>query len=251
VLIPSPFGGTIDKVAVRKGKTVQVGDLLLTFKVAGSESSPPTREREGQGADLDSGAEKRAAREKSGEKPASPATRRLARELGVDLNRVKGSGPGGRVESSDLREAAAGGTEQASDASEQASGQDSGEARTFDFDKWGEVETLEPSATRRRIAEKMVTAWQKVPHVMHADFVDVSRLEDLRSKHAEQFREEGVSLPSRCSRSRPLRYRLPRGGDCRPGYGAQRTATEFLGDYRPCTWPALAAADRQLRPPRQ
>lgn len=252
VVIPSPFDGTVEKVAAKKGASVTVGDVLLAYSTgaesgdgAGSDSASDSEERasSGKGAasgkQADSGkkaksgkkadsGEKSPPGEKAGSeqqteaaekqprqgaakesgddsedavpspnKPASPATRRLARELDVDLDEVTGSGRGGRIESADVERAAGEGASEPDDAETAGADRretDRGSEPTFDFERWGDIEIVEPRATRRRIAEHMETAWRNVPHVMHADYFDVTKLEELRQKHAGDYREQGGKL---------------------------------------------------------
>src|SRR5215510_14952854 len=139
VEIPSPFGGRVEKIHVRPGQTVKVGQVLVTFgegaATGGKQAADtldPTRTlapepktvvapsgRARQAPAVASGAAAAApstqpaaapapTARRDGHVPATPSTRRLARELGVDLNGVNGSGPGGRVTDEDVRAAAAG-----------------------------------------------------------------------------------------------------------------------------------------------
>src|SRR5215468_4742318 len=139
VEIPSPFGGRVEKIHVHPGQTVKVGQALVTFgegaATGGKQAADtldPTRTlapesktvvaasgRARQAPAAPSGAAPVApsaqpapapapTARRDGPVPATPSTRRLARELGVNLNAVNGSGPGGRVTDDDVRAAAAG-----------------------------------------------------------------------------------------------------------------------------------------------
>jgi pyruvate dehydrogenase E2 component (dihydrolipoamide acetyltransferase) len=107
--------------------------------------------------------------------PAGPATRRLARELGVDLNQVQGSGRGGRVTEEDVK----------SYVRQLASGV---AAHGFsvqapplpDFERWGPVERKPLEAIRRRTAEQMSLAWNVIPHVTQHDEADITDLDAFR-----------------------------------------------------------------------
>lgn len=116
VEIPAPFTGRIQEVLVTVGDDVQVGDGVLTWEAEGSE------EPEAEPADEEPTDEAGAAREPSDDRPvpAAPATRRLARELEVDLRQVEGSGPEGRVTREDVRAAAGEGGEEAETAPDEA-----------------------------------------------------------------------------------------------------------------------------------
>ncbi|MBY0525953.1 MAG: 2-oxo acid dehydrogenase subunit E2 [Gemmataceae bacterium] len=108
--------------------------------------------------------------------PAGPATRLLARELGVDLHRVAGTAPGGRVTREDVKEFVrqlAAGT---------ARGVSSGipVPPLPDFERWGAVERKPLDGIRRRTAEQMALAWSTVPHVTQQDVADITDLDAFR-----------------------------------------------------------------------
>lgn len=109
--------------------------------------------------------------------PAGPATRRLARELGVDLRQVTGSGPSGRVNEEDIkafvRQLAS------SPAPTGRSGPVSAPSLP-DFEKWGPVERKPFEAVRRRTADQMSLAWSLIPHVTQDDVADVTDLDAFR-----------------------------------------------------------------------
>jgi pyruvate dehydrogenase E2 component (dihydrolipoamide acetyltransferase) len=116
VELPSPFGGRVDRVHVRSGQRVKVGAVLLSFADAGGASrsasssaapAPAAPPPASAGRAPAAAVSPRAATPATGLPPAAaPATRRLARELGVDLRMVRGSGPAGRVTDDDVRAAA-------------------------------------------------------------------------------------------------------------------------------------------------
>jgi len=119
---------------------------------------------------------------------AAPSTRRYARELGVDITTVDGSGPGGRVSVDDVKAQArsiiAGG----------GGGARIAAAPLPDFSQWGEVE-VQPLKTIRRItAERMAQTWATVPHVTQCDKADVTELEKLRQKYAKKAEKAGGKL---------------------------------------------------------
>jgi pyruvate dehydrogenase E2 component (dihydrolipoamide acetyltransferase) len=107
--------------------------------------------------------------------PAGPATRRLARKLGVDLGRVRGSGPRGRVTQDDVIAAA-----QHLTPPGDARGAVVGIPRLPDFGKWGPVEDRPLDQVRRKTAEQMAVAWSQIPHVTQHDSADVTDLEGFR-----------------------------------------------------------------------
>ncbi len=110
VEIPSPMSGRVEKIHVQPGQTVKVGAVLVTFADADGGAAPrsvaPATAKVAVAARSAPAAAKAPPRYEGGPVPATPATRRLARELGVDLAAVTGSGPGGRVTDEDVRAAA-------------------------------------------------------------------------------------------------------------------------------------------------
>src|SRR6185369_5524285 len=122
--------------------------------------------------------------------PAAPSVRRLARELGVDIRRVQGSGPGGRISNEDVQlfvrnVMAGGGGAAAAPAAPSA---------LPDFTKWGEVERKPMSNIRRKTAEHLGNAWNQIPHVTQHDKADITTVEELRKKYAAQAEMEGGKL---------------------------------------------------------
>jgi len=131
--------------------------------------------------------------------PAAPATRRLARELGVDLAVVRGSGPGGRVTDDDVR-AASGGAEgrPVAPAAEPVAAKPlktiGAETPLPKFEQWGPVERQPLSHLRRTIAERMTLSATVIPHVTHFDRADVTELEAIIRRNADAARERGLAL---------------------------------------------------------
>ncbi len=109
--------------------------------------------------------------------PAGPATRRLARELGIDLIQVKGSAPGGRVTEDDVKAYV---RELASTPGVRGAG--APPPPLPDFERWGPVERRPLDAVRRKTAEQMSLAWSQVPHVTQHDLVDITDLDAFRKQ---------------------------------------------------------------------
>ncbi len=119
--------------------------------------------------------------------PAAPSVRRLARELGVDIRRVQGSGVLGRVSASDVRQAASG-VERA------PAGTQVTAPPLPDFSRWGEVEREPMSGIRKATLRSMTTAWSTVPMVTHFDRSDVTELEKFRKRYQKEADRQGVKL---------------------------------------------------------
>jgi pyruvate dehydrogenase E2 component (dihydrolipoamide acetyltransferase) len=123
-----------------------------------------------------------------GSVPAAPSVRRYARELGVNIAEVRGSGPGGRIGQDDVTQFVK---------SVMTSGGPKGAARAQaplpDFSKWGAVEVKPMSNIRRKTAEHLSAAWQ-APHVTQHDKADVSGVEEFRKAHNARLDKDGVKL---------------------------------------------------------
>jgi pyruvate dehydrogenase E2 component (dihydrolipoamide acetyltransferase) len=127
--------------------------------------------------------------------PAAPSVRRTARELGVDINQVTGSGPGGRISVEDVkafvkRAMSSGGPRAAQPAA--APGRPAPELP--DFGRWGPVERQPMRAVRRKTAEHLSRAWVSIPHVTQTDAADVTDLEALRERYASRAERAGGKL---------------------------------------------------------
>ena len=112
---------------------------------------------------------------------ASPSIRRLARELGVDINKVRGTGPEGRIDEQDVKNYAKEIITRGADARLPGDAF----APLPDFAKWGEIERKPMSGVRRATAEHLAQAWHNVPQVTQFDRADVTELESLRSGFSE------------------------------------------------------------------
>jgi pyruvate dehydrogenase E2 component (dihydrolipoamide acetyltransferase) len=117
--------------------------------------------------------------------PAAPSVRRLARELGVDIARVPGTGPGGRIAPEDVKAFVRSGSPRPSPPA--------GTSQPTAFEKWGEIERKPMSGVRRKTAEHLSIAWQ-APHVTQHDRADVTALEELRHKYAPRVEKAGGKL---------------------------------------------------------
>jgi pyruvate dehydrogenase E2 component (dihydrolipoamide acetyltransferase) len=121
--------------------------------------------------------------------PAGPAVRRLARELGVDLARVAGSGPGGRI----VREDVVAAVRQASAMPQQRRSSPIG-GGAADRDDWGPIRREQMSRMRKTIAANMVRSVTTIPHLTNFDDADVTELERLRKASAQEHAKSGVKL---------------------------------------------------------
>lgn len=130
--------------------------------------------------------------------PAAPSTRRLARELGVDLDLVAGSGEGGKISQEDVK-AFAKKTIGAEGAEIQSQPEAPARARVApaalpDFTKWGEIERRPMSKIRKRTMQQMQRAWSEIPTVTQFDEANITDLVSLRGRHAKLAEEKGGKL---------------------------------------------------------
>ncbi len=127
--------------------------------------------------------------------PASPTVRRLAREMGVDITKVKGTGPGGRISEDDLKRGeekkpAAEGKPRAPESADEKPAAAQAESGS---DKWGPVESVPMSKVRKLTAERLSEAW-KAPHVTQHDKADITEMEKLRKQYGKEVAEAGGKL---------------------------------------------------------
>jgi pyruvate dehydrogenase E2 component (dihydrolipoamide acetyltransferase) len=193
VEVPSPVTGAVKEIKVSPGDIVNVGEVLMTFSVEGEveeaeEAKAPAREME---------REVKVAEEAP--VPASPSTRRLARELKVDLHEVTPSGPGGRVTSEDVRAHAektkgVAGVPRKPPAAAAVEPAAVKAAPLPDFSQWGPIERVPLRSVRRTTAKRMALAWSQIPHVTHTDTADITDLEAFRRKHKAEMEAQGGSL---------------------------------------------------------
>lgn len=215
--VPSPVTGIVKEVRVKPGDLVSVGDVVMVFTEEGeseeAEAALPEPEEEGR--------EERAPKreqekpqprarvptpeakppERKGPIPAAPSTRRVARELGVNLRQVSGTGSGGRVLTRDVREYA--GKRKPPEARPEEPGPSEGRAEKArptlptelpDFSQWGPIERVPLRSIRRTIARRMSDAWSHIPHFSYQDIADITELEAFRQRHKDRIREQGGAL---------------------------------------------------------
>ncbi len=206
--VPAPAAGVMTEWLVTVGSTVKQGDLIALMSVttaqapssddaviadqgtepprsapavsaAKNESQPATRERVDQTSEADQSAVY-----------AGPAVRKLAREFGVTLTQVTGTGARGRIQKEDLQQHVAQAMSQA------ASGSGAGlpTIPEPDFARFGQVERVSRSRVERLTADNMVRAWLNIPHVTQFADADVSDLEDFRRALKQEAADKALRL---------------------------------------------------------
>jgi len=202
---PSPEAGVVREVLVGPGETAAVGQLLFRLEVADSGAAAPAKENPPPVETRPSPAAAAApptppptptpappppaapADQDGGAPLAAPSVRKLARELGVDIRKVRGFGPGGRIGAEDVKRYADFGPGSQGDAPATV-------PRPLpDFARWGEVRR-EPMGKVRRITADAMTAAALVPQVTQFDWADATELEAFRLRHAPTVERAGGKL---------------------------------------------------------
>ncbi|EAR08672.1 pyruvate dehydrogenase complex dihydrolipoyllysine-residue acetyltransferase [Reinekea blandensis] len=204
--VPSPAAGEVISVSVNEGDDVSEGTLVLTIKAEGSEpaapaeaadqpsksSSPaPAPATESSQAPVISNAYEDAPIRPSKNVHAGPAVRRLAREFGVDLAKVPGSGPRNRI----LKDDVAGWVKKRLQEPQQpAAGAGLPTVPDQDFSKFGEVEIVDMNRIQQITAVNMVRNTLVVPHVTQFDEADVTDTEAFRQSLKPDMEKRGVKI---------------------------------------------------------
>jgi pyruvate dehydrogenase E2 component (dihydrolipoamide acetyltransferase) len=207
VEIPSPYTGTVREILVQVGDMAKVGDVLMTFSSDSAEETVQPHAEETRQVAGAADLEQEPARQEQKKRPvpASPSTRRLARELGVNLHDVKSTGSGGIVTREDVEAHSKRATphepgieevESASLPDEPTRGTQaaSGQTPLPDFTRWGTVERVPFRSIRRATARQMSKSWAQIPHVNCQDNADITRLEAFRQKHKNELKAIGGRL---------------------------------------------------------
>ena len=193
--VPSEVAGTVTGISVENGAELKVGEVILTVAETAEEepAAAPEPAEEAPAAEPAPAEEPAAtpaapAAPVSGTGsgrhiPAAPSVRRLARERGLDLSEVQGSGILGRISAADLDRAPAAAAPAA--------------APVFtlpDFSRWGDTERQPMSGIRKATVRSMTTAWATVPMVTHFDRADTTELEELRRRYQPRAEAAGTKL---------------------------------------------------------
>ncbi|TVQ09608.1 MAG: biotin/lipoyl-binding protein [Bacteroidetes bacterium] len=228
--LPSEFAGVVKEIKVSEGDEVKVGQVMFVIddEAAGSDDggkekkeAPEKKEEKAAPKDdskdqkeedtseqeeKDSSEKKEKPQEKqpaaspsfvseepaksASHVPASPAVRRLAREIGVDITQVKGSGPAERVTEEDVKAFV-------KELVQKKSAAGSGIADDFqlpDFSKYGEIRREKMDTIRKITAKAMSGSWQNIPHVFQFDKADVTELEKFRKDYSKYVEKKGAKL---------------------------------------------------------
>ncbi|MHC4330758.1 MAG: 2-oxo acid dehydrogenase subunit E2, partial [Planctomycetota bacterium] len=209
--VPSPVAGKVVEISVKEEDEVQVGQVIVKVDTEAEQAPPEPEKATGVETIEEPNAKKQtpppaaqkeveAVKAEQEQPPqetktppakavsAAPAVRQLARELGIDIGRVSGSRPGGRISAEDVKNHAKGLI---------AGGRPTGGGISKplpDFTRWGQVERQPMTVTRRKIAETLTYAWSNIPHVTQHDQADITELERFRAEYAQRVEQAGGKL---------------------------------------------------------
>ena len=227
VEVPSSLTGIVKDVLVKQGEKIKVGQVVFTLEPGATsqahaqqpsradeshgherstfqaaiqsegkteeEALPPDQPRTASVAtftmplDLD----RAAGVEHRGPVPAAPHVRRLARELGIDIHNVPGTGPGGRISEDDVKAYT---KTLVTSGAGAATPTHLRQPALPDFSKWGKIERVSMRGIRRKTAEHMWEAWSSIPHVTQNDKADITELEHLRARFGPKAAEAGGKM---------------------------------------------------------
>ncbi len=208
--VPAPSPGKVTKIMVTVGDKISVGQPILSIDAAGGAAAPaakaatpaakaaaapsrPKRAAEPEPEEAEDFEEETAGDESGPPPAASPSIRRMARELGINLRKIRGSEAGGRIVMHDVRAyiqrlirvaASKGG---GADVIKPA-------PALPDFSKWGPIAKRPMTSLRKVIAERMSQSWSAVPRVTQFEEADITALDALRKKYGEAFEKKGARL---------------------------------------------------------
>jgi pyruvate dehydrogenase E2 component (dihydrolipoamide acetyltransferase) len=211
--IPSSVAGTVTNIRVKEGDKISVGAVILSVdesaaaqtasgaavpasKPESRSEKAPAKARPAADVEEEPGAVETSEDEFVNENPvAPPSVRKVARELGIDLRKVRGSESGGRIVWADLRSYIARLQRQAAQPKTTSKlGAAPAFAEPIDFSQWGSVYKRPVTQLRKVIAQRMTESRQTIPEVTQFDEADVTALNDLRKKYAPDYEAKGARL---------------------------------------------------------
>ncbi len=214
VEIPSPVKGNIAQILVKVGNELKIGDTVAQVESAEtSENKVAQSEQAAQQTMVENRLPvSEPVLDELGDKPepiptpaaqphmeetrplvaAAPSIRKLARELGVDIYAVKGTGPGGRISESDIKAQV---KQQLAATGASVSGLGTGETPPLpDFSRWGPIDIQEIPTVRRLTAESTALSWRIVPHVTQFDEADITKTQEFIRANATTASQSGAKL---------------------------------------------------------
>lgn len=213
--VPAPFAGVVKEILVKSGDKVLTGSLIMKFEVTGAEpvvaqnaSAPapqvaPAKTDTAPAAQNQSGLNQEQVVSAAGYAHATPVIRRLAREFGVNLDKVKGTGRKGRIVKEDIQAYVKtavqvfekqGGTAAAATGAANGAGLGLLPWPKVDFSKFGEVEEVELSRINKISGANLHRNWVMIPHVTHFDRTDITELENFRKEQNKEAEKRKLDV---------------------------------------------------------
>ncbi|NOT27524.1 MAG: branched-chain alpha-keto acid dehydrogenase subunit E2 [Acidobacteria bacterium] len=225
--VPSSVAGTVTEIRVKQGDKIKVGAVVFVADDAGAPAAasaespkapaaapaaapqpaePPAKAEQStkvvsmparqaqepqKAAKVEAAEPPKPRSPRQSAAPAAPSVRRLAREIGVDIDAVQGSGSEGRISEEDVKEHA---RRLLTEAPVARAGAASPGVPLPDFERWGVVDRQPMSNIRRTTSERLSHAWNTIPHVTQFDKADITAMEELRKKYREQVNKAGGNL---------------------------------------------------------
>jgi pyruvate dehydrogenase E2 component (dihydrolipoamide acetyltransferase) len=213
--VPTEVGGVVKEVKVKDGEKAAIGQVAIIIETSGISAvqSEPLK--------VDKSAESKIVKSETASTqspsdidlthhmpkaviipkdiskvvvPAAPSVRRFAREIGVDIHQVRGTGSHSRISLDDVKSYAKKINEQIQKGGMIGGGVSITKETLPDFSKWGEIDRQPMSNVRRKTAEHLSYAWATVPHVTQFDKADITELEKLRKQFGKQVEIAGGKL---------------------------------------------------------
>lgn len=193
--IPSDYDGKITEVLVEEGKDVVTGEPLFKIEIQDStkeEIEEETKKEDKTKEQTEVKVESKAVFEPNIARVgddvfASPGVRRLARELGIDLRLIKGTGAKGRTTKEDLHS-------YIRIKMQEGSGLSKSPKKPIDFSQWGDIEYQKLTKVNKITGSRLQEAWQDIPHVTQHNSADITDLNDYRKKLKSEAEKEGIKI---------------------------------------------------------
>ena len=193
--IPSDYDGKITEVLVEEGKDVVTGEPLFKIEIQDStkeEIEEETKKEDKTKEQTEVKVESKAVFEPNIARVgddvfASPGVRRLARELGIDLRLIKGTGAKGRTTKEDLHS-------YIRIKMQEGSGLSKPPKKPIDFSQWGDIEYQKLTKVNKITGSRLQEAWQDIPHVTQHNSADITDLNDYRKKLKSEAEKEGIKI---------------------------------------------------------
>ncbi len=201
--VPSPLAGRIAAITVKPGDKVSEGSLVLTIEAEGAAAAPAAAAPAASAPAPAATAAARAAAAPAavvtdsgfGKAHASPSVRAFARQLGVDLARVNGSGRKGRILREDVTKVLKAATVPAAAAPGAVSGgMGIPPIPVIDFSKFGPVENVEMSRIKKLSGPALHRSWLNIPHVTHNEEADITDIDQYRKELDDMAKKDGYRI---------------------------------------------------------